>query len=164
MKKQFGATRLEIVVVMIMIAMLSGWLLHTLQFYQELAEKTSVETTVMNMRSGMRLKIADLIIKGEADQQKSLVKQNPVVFLQKPPLGYLGELKSVPEDLPKGSWYFDVEMSQLVYVPKISDHLIMKLDLVGDVPVFLRWQVLVPEKQTSLLAVDVELLTTYRWF
>lgn len=161
--RQLGATRLEIVVVVIIFTVLAGWLLHTMRFYQELAEKTSVEATAMNMRSGLRLKIADLIVKGKVEQQSLFAQKNPVQFLEHLPAGYLGEMKT-PGILPPGSWYFDQNTSELVYIPKLSSNLLIEHASGSVNRESIRWQIRQSEAAGGFSFVDVELLTAYKWF
>lgn len=155
-----GASKLELVLVCLMLSTLSFWLLHTFRFYQELTEKTVVESTIVNARSGLRLKIADLIIKETGDMQLKLEKTNPVLFLDMPPRGYLGEMRA-PGNLPPGSWYFDQDKAELVYIPD----LIANLDIEGkgQKSPRLRWQIRA-NKGSVVQMVDVELLTPYEWF
>lgn len=160
---QTGASRLEIVVLVFILTILAGWLLHTMRFYQELAEKTSVEATAMNMRSGLRLKIADLIVKGKLEQQGEFAGKNPVQFLEHLPAGYLGEMKT-PGLLPPGSWYFDQNTSELVYIPKMSSNLQVERGASVASGVSLRWQIRQDNASTGFSFVDVELVTGYKWF
>lgn len=160
--RQQGASKLELAVASIILAVLASWLLHTFRFYQELAEKTAVETVAMNFRTGLRFKIAELIIKGEADKQRMLVRQNPVQFLEEIPKGYMGELRS-PGNLPRGSWYFDQAKSDLIYIPHLESNLRL-LGQAAEGGLALRWQIKMVGKEEGLQLVDVELLTPYRWF
>jgi hypothetical protein len=158
-----GASRLEIMVVVFILTIVAGWLLHTMRFYQELAEKTSVEATAMNMRSGLRLKIAELIVKGNLEQQSQFAKKNPVQFLEHLPAGYLGEMKT-PGILPPGSWYFDQNSSELVYIPKLSSNLLIETGTSVANGISLRWQIRQPDGSSGFSFVDVELVTSYKWF
>ncbi|MFZ2268424.1 MAG: hypothetical protein WAV95_12695 [Azonexus sp.] len=158
---QRGATRLEIFVVLIIAAILSSWLLHTLRFYEELTEKTVVESTIVNLRSGLRFKIADLIIKGRGEQQQSLAGANPVSLLEHPPKGYLGEMRG-PGNLPPGSWYYEQDRSELVYIPNLRANLSLAEGAQPEV-LRLRWQLKAGEEGGGH-SVDIELLTPYHWF
>ena len=161
--RQTGASRLEIGVVIFILTIVAGWLLHTMHFYQELAEKTSVEATAMNMRSGLRLKIADLIVKGNLEQQREFAKTNPVQFLEHLPAGYLGEMKT-PGILPPGSWYFDQNSAELVYIPKLSSNLLIETPASVANGISLRWQIRQANISSGFSFVDVELVTSYKWF
>lgn len=159
---QRGATKVELVVVTIIISLLSIWLLHTLRFYQELTEKTVVESTIVNLRSGLRFKIADLIIKGTPERQSELLKTNPMTFLNSPPNGYMGEMRA-PKNVPAGAWYYEQDKGELVYIPKMSSH----LDLVdGSQPETyrLRWQIRMNEENKGAPFLDVVALSPFVWF
>jgi len=158
---QCGATRLEIFVVLIIVAVLATWMLHTLRFYEELTEKTVVESTIVNLRSGLRMKIADLIIRGRAEQQQALAGANPVDLLEHPPKGYLGEMRG-PGNLPPGSWYYEQDRSELVYIPNLRANLVLAEGAQPEV-LRLRWQ-LKAGGGGGGHSVDIELLTPYHWF
>jgi hypothetical protein len=116
----------------------------------------------MNMRTGLRFRIADLVIKGALDKQLGLIAQNPVAFLEKPPKGYLGELRT-PGNLPAGAWYFEQEKHELVYIPLLTSNLQLN-DAQDGARGVLRWQIRAVGEGNGLQSVDVELLTPYRWF
>lgn len=159
---QNGATRLEVVLVVVILTVLAGWLLHTMRFYQELTEKTVVENTILNLRSGLRFRIADLIIKGEAEKQAALARSNPVNFAERPPAGYLGEMRG-PGNLPPGSWYYEQDSAELVYIPILHSHLFVTDSRQPESPA-LRWQVRPSQGGGAGVAVDIESLTPYNWF
>jgi hypothetical protein len=161
---QCGATRLEIFVVLIIVGVVAVWMLHTLRFYEELTEKTVVESTIINLRSGLRFKIADLIIKGAGDKQGALANSNPVQFLEHPPKGYLGEMRT-PGNLPRGSWYYEQDRSELIYIPNLKANLSLLDGSQPEVP-RLRWQLKAERggEGEAGLQVDIELLTPYNWF
>lgn len=160
--RQRGASKLELAVVAIIVGMLSIWLLHTFRFYEELTEKVVVESTITNLRSGLRFKIADLIIKGEGDRQGMLARSNPVAFAEQPPRGFIGELRK-PGHLAPGSWYFDADSAELVYIPNLKANLSFAgQDTSGEAR--LRWQVRATDEGKVGQAIDIVLLTPYSWF
>lgn len=160
--RERGATRLELIVVALIVSLLAVWLLHTMRFYQELTEKTVVENTIINLRSGLRFKIADLILKGAPERQGELAESNPVVHAEMPPKGYLGEMRA-PRDLPPGSWYYEQDRAELVYIPVLKNYLSLA-DGTPPEKLRLRWQIRKAGKEAGALAVDIELLTPYVWF
>ena len=167
--RQKGVSKLEVVVVVIILGLVSGWLLHTLRFYQELTEKTVVESTIVNIRSAVHMQIADLFLQGQGDRQKKLAKTNPIPLLQQPPRGYMGEVRKVT-NLSPGTWYYEQNRSELVYIPHLHGNLVVQpvagvgKDVQGEFPV-LRWQLrAAPVDETGVLALDIELLTPYEWF
>jgi len=160
--RQSGATRLEVIVAVIILSLLAGWLLHTMRFYQELTEKTVVENSILNLRSGLRFRVADLIIRGEAEKQATLARTNPVLLAERPPAGYFGEVRG-PGNLPPGSWYYEQDRAELVYIPKLHSHLLVTDSRQPESPV-LRWQIRPGGGGGAGVAVDIELLTPYDWF
>ena len=84
--------------------------------YQELAEKTVVEATVANMRSGLRYRIAELMVNGRMNEMGSLSSENPMFWLKAPPSNYLGQVAQQGQRIPPGSWYFDPQRHELVYL------------------------------------------------
>ena len=63
-KKASGITLLEFAMVAVIFAALIGTVLSALVYYEELAEKTVVETTIINMRAGLRWQVAAKTIAG----------------------------------------------------------------------------------------------------
>ena len=159
---ELGATRLEMIVVTLIVIVLAVWLLHTLRFYQELTEKTVVENTIVNLRSGLRFRIADLILKGTPERQADLTESNPMVFAEAPPKGYLGEMRA-PRDLPPGSWFYEQDRAELVYIPVLKNNLSL-VDGTQPEKLRLRWQIKKAGKEAGAMAIDIVLLTPYTWF
>lgn len=122
-RKQTGGTLLELAVASIIIAALAIFLLNRMQRYQEVAEKTVMETTVVNMRSGLRLRVAELMVQGRMDEMDKLSRENPVSWLEAPPFNYVGPVDNPEQQaIPPGSWYFDTTRRELVYLPDRSRH------------------------------------------
>ena len=71
--KQVGFTLFELVGIMFIASMLSVLLYDQFMRYQALAEKTVMEMTVINMRSGLRLRVAELMMEGKMDEIAGLV-------------------------------------------------------------------------------------------
>lgn len=118
-----GYTRFELLVRVLVVAILSAILLERMLYYQEQAERTVMETTIINIRSGMRLHVADLMTQQRNAEIGAMLRQNPVHWLQQPPDGYLGALDDAAiKDIPGGSWYFDNARGDLVYVPRLARH------------------------------------------
>ena len=114
---QNGFTLLELVVVMVIASVLAVILLNRLWYYQEIAEKTAMEMTVMNMRSGLRLRIAELMMQNRMDETVKLMYENPITWLATLPPNYMGKISgSKKTALIPGNWYFDVGQQELVYL------------------------------------------------
>lgn len=112
---QAGRSLLEFAVAAALLAVLAALLLQALLRYQEVAEKTAVEMTVMNMKSGLRYRIAELILAGRTKEIAGLAGSNPVGWLAHPPEGYLGETDAVDSPQAPGTWRFETATRELVY-------------------------------------------------
>lgn len=123
-RKQTGFSLLELAVAGAVIAILAVILLDRLLRYQEVAEKSVMETTVIHMRTGLKVRIAELMIQGRMDELDKLNRENPMSWLEAPPPNYVGQLDH-PEQraIPPGSWYFDTGRQELVYLPSRARYL-----------------------------------------
>ena len=81
-----------------------------------------MESTAENIRTGLRYKVADLILANRASEIPTLADENPMNWLGERPPNYLGELDSAPADEPKGQWYFDRRNRELVYTVNNRRH------------------------------------------
>ncbi|WP_148415467.1 hypothetical protein [Noviherbaspirillum massiliense] len=119
--REGGFSRFEFGVCTILAGVLAAVFLHYLLRYQEQAEKIAMETTVINMRSGLRLRIAELMTLDRMNEAGTLLQENPVNWLETPPPNYLGEMAdSTRADIPAGNWYFDTARRELVYLPRLA--------------------------------------------
>lgn len=107
---------------MALMAIFLGVLLERTSYYQEHAEKTAMESTAENIRTGLRYKVADLILANRVSEIPTLADENPMNWLGKRPPNYLGELDSAPVDEAKGQWYFDKRNRELVYTVNNRRH------------------------------------------
>ena len=89
--------------------------LERVSYYQEYAEKMEMELTVRNIRTGLRYKIADLIMNNRLPEMATLADENPIDWLEQKPANYRGEFDGAPAEASSGSWYFDRRNRQLVY-------------------------------------------------
>jgi hypothetical protein len=116
--REHGSSLFEFFIAASVISLIAALLLDRLLSYQEYAERAAMELTVVNMRSGLRLHVADLMTQGRLHEVGKLINENPVRWLETPPPNYLGELAHpVPKTLPQGNWYFDTTTRELVYLP-----------------------------------------------
>jgi len=158
-----GFTVFELVVSLTLIAVFVAGLLATLLYYEELAEKTVVDLTIRNIRSGLRLELARQITAGGIPDVAGLAASNPVAWLETFPQGYRGEIRSgAAADLEKGGWYFDAQRRELVYVPRLSFHFQMPA---GGAPrIGWRLQMRSAGAGTGAMSWIEVVPTDYRWF
>ena len=112
-----GSSLLEFVIVGVVVAILTGFLLHRLDFYRQQAETVAVERTVGILRIALALKVAQLRAQGREDEFETLALKNPIHLLQRPPKNYVGEyFTPLAGMVPAGRWYFDRKQHLLVYI------------------------------------------------
>ncbi|MFA6986497.1 MAG: prepilin-type N-terminal cleavage/methylation domain-containing protein [Arenimonas sp.] len=114
---QRGYSLFELVCVILVVSVLGLVLLDRALRYQAMAEKTAMELTIMNMRSGLRLRVAELMMADRTNELGGLVQDNPIRWLEKPPANYLGEIHNPQRArLPVDTWHFDPDRRELVYL------------------------------------------------
>lgn len=114
-----GFSIFELAVVIVLAGVLALVLIDRLVIFQEYAEKTAMELTVRNMRSGLRYRVADLMNRDRMREADRILQDNPISWLEAPPPNYLGVLRNPPLDrVAPGSWYFDAAQHELVYLPR----------------------------------------------
>ena len=89
---QCGASFVEFAVCLALMGIFVGVLLERALYYQEYAEKTAMESTAQNIRTGMRYKVAELILANRLSEIQTLTDENPMDWLAEKPGNYLGEL------------------------------------------------------------------------
>jgi general secretion pathway protein G len=141
---------------------LAAFLLAGLLRYQELGEKTAVDLTLLNIRSGVRHQIADKMIHGREAELEQVLRANPVNWLERPPAGYAGEVAgSRVRSLERGSWFYDVERGELGYVPRLNFHLAFEPEAEGT----LRWRTsAVRSKNGGVEDLSLVPVARYSWF
>ena len=116
---QRGYSLFELICVIIIAIVLMSVLLNRTLHFQTLAEKHAMEMTIINMRSGLRMQVAGLLIAERMDEVGDLVTENPINWLEAPPPNYLGELQNPQRsELPGNTWHFDPGRRELVYIPR----------------------------------------------
>lgn len=113
--QQQGFSRFELLVVVAVFGVLGGVMLDRMRYLQEYAEMTAVDVTIAQLRTGLRYRIGDLLIRDELSEISTLADENPVNWLEVRPPNYLGEFDGEPESDVKGRWYFDRTRHELVY-------------------------------------------------
>jgi len=115
-----GFTRIELVVAILILSVVGGVFLNRLHFYQAMAEKAALEYTLMVLKAGLQIRLAELIVSNRQADAAKLESENPMQWLSEKPANYLGEYREPPA---RGNWYFDTRQQQLVYVVNNSDYL-----------------------------------------
>ncbi len=105
------------------ISLLGLVLLDRLLFYQEQAEKSAMEQTVTILRVALVIRIGEMRANGQESKIASIATENPMDWLSRKPVNYVGEFNGAAESLAEGAWYFDNQYRVLVYKVKHRRHL-----------------------------------------
>lgn len=147
----------EVALVVVIAGAVLGVLAERVDSLLEQAEKTAVEATVMNMRSGLRLERIRRMLGGQTSA--NLVGTNPLVFVQAPASGNLdADVAKLAKTIKSGVWQFRNETGALYYLPQRRRHL--KMQPPGDDET-LAWRV---AETGPAGQVEVVLVTPYQWF
>ncbi|RZI43051.1 type II secretion system protein [Herbaspirillum sp. HC18] len=172
MRNQRGFSLLELAIVVIVMSALAAIMLDRLQYYQEAAEKAKVEYTISAMKSGLRSRMAHMLIEGRSQEYMFLAMDNPINWLESRPANYLGELSEEESDtLRPGSWYYNPATRTLVYAVKFGKYL--EPDSVGKKRIRLRVEFkknfpTVSSQANDMVhqtdSVALELVEKFKWF
>jgi prepilin-type N-terminal cleavage/methylation domain-containing protein len=125
MKAKRGFTLFELTVVVCIVAVLIAIAIDRLARYQELGERAALQLNLAALNTALVLRFAAYVAMGKPEGIAQDAGKNPISFLGRAPANYLGEL-SAPDlpALPRQSWYFDRNSSQLVYLPRHRRYLV----------------------------------------
>jgi general secretion pathway protein G len=119
-RKPHGFTLFEFAVAIVIISILAWVLLTRLAFYQEMAEKAAMESAVRVIKTGLQIRLAELIIGNQQGEAGALEVVDPMRWLAARPANYAGAYREPPT---LGKWYFDATARQLVYVVNTGNRL-----------------------------------------
>ena len=162
-----GFSRIELVVCIALIGVFAGLLLDRMLYYQEAAEKAVMELEANKLKLAMQVHIGDLIARNRALDYAQIARENPMGWLDQPPLGYQGEFDGdVTAQLPKGSWYFDRSSAEVVYVVNLDRN----FRRASGERTRVRWRVKlirpqgVGAKDSTVVGMQLVPVEAYRWF
>lgn len=117
-------SRLELGIVIIIIALCFYWLFDRMNRMAAAAEATALDLTVRSLRSGVMAAAATRLLQGEYAELAQLAEGNPVGIAIDPPPGYIGAVSAAnPASIQPGQWYFDADNRWLVYHLVNTDYL-----------------------------------------
>lgn len=115
--RQKAFSLFELAVVLVIIGILATVLMKRLNDYRAQAEELMWKAAVTNMRTALKVTMAQLQAKGDITAMQALAQQNPIELLARPPAGYRGEIdqESATKFQP-GNWYYRKSDKVLVYL------------------------------------------------
>jgi general secretion pathway protein G len=167
-RSQNGFSALELAVSVSVVLVFGGVLLERMLFYQEVAEKAGMELEVTTLKLALQARIGTQIAEHQPVDYPAMARDNPVRWLDAPMAGYRGE--PGPEEarlLSGGSWYFDRQALELIYLPTLDLHL--EADSTGRKRVRFRVQVLraqagARKDDAAMIGLRLVPVEGYRWF
>ena len=163
MRRARAFSLVELAVTLTLIAVLGGVLLDRTIYYQELAEKASMEQVAADLRSSVNLRAAELALDNRFAELDDLVLKNPFDLLVRKPQNYLGVLEApAAEAVPPGKWYFDKRSKEVVYSIDLGRYFTPNEHGMKQVV----WHVVVVPgtKPGAPQWARLELMRPYRWF
>jgi prepilin-type N-terminal cleavage/methylation domain-containing protein len=127
-QRQRGFSVFELVAAIAIVGVFGSVLLQRMFYLQEYAEMTAMDLTVANLRTGLRYKTGDLLMRDKMSEIATLADENPVNWLQNHPENYLGEFDLKPDMDLRGKWYFDKTRHELVYTINNRRHFLPERD------------------------------------
>jgi prepilin-type N-terminal cleavage/methylation domain-containing protein len=121
--RQRAFSLLELVIVIVLISLLLGVGIDRLLLMKAQAESRAMEHVLGSMRSGLTIRMAEMLARGRVGEIAELAGSNPMRLLVEPTPNYLGELFGPdPAVLPTGSWYFDTRERALCYLVDSAEY------------------------------------------
>lgn len=115
-----GFTLIELMVAIAVIAVAVALLLNRLAYHQEMAEKAAMESVLRAVKTGLQVRLAELIATQRQAQATMLEVEDPMRWLDAPPDNYGG---AYGEAADRGKWYFDPVRRHLVYIVNAGSRL-----------------------------------------
>lgn len=112
-----GFSMLELVVVVALVAVLSGFLLVRVLPLIGQAERIAFLQTRQQIQSALLLEAAERVARGESATLAELTGENPMQLLLEPPANYFGTWSETGAALKRRAWYYDPRENRLVYRP-----------------------------------------------
>lgn len=124
-----GFTLIELVIVISMVGILAGMLFSRVLIYQELAEKAAMQQVVSAVQTALVLQYGHRMAFNMDSEVNDISTENPMEWLAQKPINYAGEFNSIkPGAIEPGTWAFDLNSRELVYVPDHKEYFVPAKD------------------------------------
>lgn len=117
-----GASRFELLVVLLIALVLLGAGLHRFREMQMAVERTAVVSVLDTIRAGVWLEAAARIGTEGDGALVRLAAENPFPSLHGAVPAYAGVVAGDYRNLQIGAWYFDLERKKILYQPRFSEN------------------------------------------
>lgn len=118
-----GFSLLELAVVSVVLSILLALFLQQLTYYQGAAERAQFQATLRIYKTALQIRLAELMLARRESEASLLEAEDPTRWLAQRPGNYGGEYPAQPR---RGSWYFDTDAKELVYVVNFDDGLVVE--------------------------------------
>lgn len=120
-----GFTLIELIIVISLVGILASIFFSRVLFYQEMAEKSSMQQVVSALQSALVLQYGHRLALSMGPGINDIKTENPMNWLALKPSNYAGEFPFVRLNTIKpGNWAFDQARHELVYVPNHNEYFI----------------------------------------
>lgn len=117
-----GMSRLELLVVLVLLLVFAGVLLHRLREVQREAERIAVVAVLDTLRAGLWLEVAARVGKAGDGDISALAVENPFPRLLGAVPAYVGVVPDNLQEMRGGGWYFDEKRARILYQPRFSEN------------------------------------------
>jgi prepilin-type N-terminal cleavage/methylation domain-containing protein len=127
-RSERGFSLLELLIVIVIISLLMVVAIDRLLALRFEAERTTVQSMIGAMRSGLYIEFAAAAARGQMQRMDVAGGSNPMLRLAEKPDSYAGEFFGAEPGLfEPGTWYFDTRDRALVYLVRFPQQFVTAL-------------------------------------
>jgi type II secretory pathway pseudopilin PulG len=163
--KERGISRLEVLVSLLIIGIIAALFLDRMTYYEELAEKTAMESLEQQLQSALRIKAAELMIGKRYAELAQLDCVNPFSLLEGMLGNYARKDTESREAFRPGAWRYDRAACELIYQPSSRRYLAVTGSAAkNDEALRFRSRLVRSGPDGGIVAIVLEAETPYQWF
>lgn len=124
-----GFSLFELVAFIISVAIIYAYAANRFGAFPAQAERANFTAILSTLQSGLNLELMFGMNGSGLQHPEALEGINPMDLMLSPPSNYLGAFSEIdPLELPRRSWYFDLDNEELVYLASNASGLYLKLN------------------------------------